>query len=335
MLVCSHLLGEVERICDSLVAIDGGRLLRADNVSAMTTRADVLAVEVSEGTDELAARLAALGLPVRPRRPAAAGPAGRRRHLRPDPGRGRRAGPAAAPARPAPAPGRRALRHRADHQEARAQPLSTERRHPRHRLPALRRPPAGPPARLRRALPARPADRVRAGPQRQGEDLPLAGRRHRGRWSPLVVDRRPGARSARAGHDLRPVRRRDELAGDLFFVAVVAPGTGLPGPARAACCRCTSPGRCAAPTTRWPSSAALVTAVWLLLGGPQLLMFLGAAFTTDRTCRGVWDEFGDLLPGPGLRRPSGAVVFASLGAAGRLADRPAGVRRRRRSSRSS
>ena len=26
--------------------------------------------------------------------------------------------------------------------------------------------------------------------------------------------------------------------------------------------------------------AALVTAVWLLLGGPQLLMFLGAAFTT-------------------------------------------------------
>jgi ABC-type multidrug transport system, ATPase component len=29
VVVCSHLLGEVERICDSLIAIDGGRLLRA------------------------------------------------------------------------------------------------------------------------------------------------------------------------------------------------------------------------------------------------------------------------------------------------------------------
>jgi ABC-2 type transport system ATP-binding protein len=65
VLVCSHLLGEVERICDSLVAIDGGRLLRSDNIAAMTTATDVLSIEVSEGTDELAARLAALDLPVR------------------------------------------------------------------------------------------------------------------------------------------------------------------------------------------------------------------------------------------------------------------------------
>jgi ABC-2 type transport system ATP-binding protein len=65
VLVCSHLLGEVERICDSLVAIDGGRLLRSDHISAMTEATDVLAVEVSEGTDELAARLVALDLPVR------------------------------------------------------------------------------------------------------------------------------------------------------------------------------------------------------------------------------------------------------------------------------
>src|ERR671914_750838 len=48
VVVCSHLLGEVERICDSLIAIDGGRLLRSDNISAMTTVTDVLAVEVSE-----------------------------------------------------------------------------------------------------------------------------------------------------------------------------------------------------------------------------------------------------------------------------------------------
>jgi ABC-2 type transport system ATP-binding protein len=64
VVVCSHLLGEVERICDSLIAIEGGRLLRADRISAMTTARDVLAVEVSEGTEELSAALTALGLPV-------------------------------------------------------------------------------------------------------------------------------------------------------------------------------------------------------------------------------------------------------------------------------
>jgi ABC-2 type transport system ATP-binding protein len=62
VVVCSHLLGEVERICDSLVAIDAGRLLRADRVSAMTEARDVLVVEVAEGSDELEARLAGLGL---------------------------------------------------------------------------------------------------------------------------------------------------------------------------------------------------------------------------------------------------------------------------------
>ena len=65
VVVCSHLLGEVERICDSLIAIEGGKLLRADRISAMTTASDVLAVEVSEGTEDLAAALVAIGLPVR------------------------------------------------------------------------------------------------------------------------------------------------------------------------------------------------------------------------------------------------------------------------------
>ena len=64
VVVCSHLLGEVERICDSLVAIDAGHLLRADRVSAMTEARDVLVVEVSEGTDELVTRLSGLGLTV-------------------------------------------------------------------------------------------------------------------------------------------------------------------------------------------------------------------------------------------------------------------------------
>ncbi|QSB14478.1 ABC transporter ATP-binding protein [Natronosporangium hydrolyticum] len=60
IVVCSHLLGEVERICDTLVAIDAGKLLRADRISAMTAGTGVLAVEVDEGTDELATALAEL-----------------------------------------------------------------------------------------------------------------------------------------------------------------------------------------------------------------------------------------------------------------------------------
>ncbi|AGL14588.1 ABC transporter ATP-binding protein [Actinoplanes sp. N902-109] len=64
VVTCSHLLGEVEQICDSLVAIEGGRLLRADRISSMTAASDVLAVEVAEGTEDLAAALVDLGLQV-------------------------------------------------------------------------------------------------------------------------------------------------------------------------------------------------------------------------------------------------------------------------------
>ena len=42
ILVASHLLGEIEQICDHLVAIDGGRLLRADSISSMTQASSVL-----------------------------------------------------------------------------------------------------------------------------------------------------------------------------------------------------------------------------------------------------------------------------------------------------
>jgi ABC-2 type transport system permease protein len=45
--------------------------------------------------------------------------------------------------------------------------------------------------------------------------------------------------------------------------------------------------------------AALVTAVWLLLGVPQFIMFLGAAFTTKTGMNGVWKELGNLIPGWG------------------------------------
>jgi ABC-2 type transport system ATP-binding protein len=57
ILVASHLLGEIEQICDNLVAIDGGRLLRADSISSVTQASAVLLVEVDEGTEQLQAEL--------------------------------------------------------------------------------------------------------------------------------------------------------------------------------------------------------------------------------------------------------------------------------------
>jgi ABC-2 type transport system ATP-binding protein len=66
VIVASHLLSEIERICDQLVAIEGGRLLRAATLSSMTRNVPWLAVEVEEGAEQLAARLEASGLTVRP-----------------------------------------------------------------------------------------------------------------------------------------------------------------------------------------------------------------------------------------------------------------------------
>jgi ABC-2 type transport system ATP-binding protein len=62
ILVASHLLGEIEQICDHLVAIDGGRLLRADSISSVTQASAVLVVEVDEGTELLLAELSRRGL---------------------------------------------------------------------------------------------------------------------------------------------------------------------------------------------------------------------------------------------------------------------------------
>jgi ABC-2 type transport system ATP-binding protein len=66
VVVCSHLLGEIERICTSLVAIDAGRLLRSASLSSMTAAQDLLMVEVDENPAPLAARLAGEGISVRP-----------------------------------------------------------------------------------------------------------------------------------------------------------------------------------------------------------------------------------------------------------------------------
>jgi ABC-2 type transport system ATP-binding protein len=65
VVVASHLLSEIERICDHLVAIEGGRLLRSASLDSMTRVLPWLAVEVDEGTEQLSAQLTARGLTVR------------------------------------------------------------------------------------------------------------------------------------------------------------------------------------------------------------------------------------------------------------------------------
>jgi ABC-2 type transport system ATP-binding protein len=62
VVVASHLLGEIERVCDFLVAIDAGRLLRAAPLGAFTERTGVLAIEVEEGAEALTAALIGQGL---------------------------------------------------------------------------------------------------------------------------------------------------------------------------------------------------------------------------------------------------------------------------------
>ncbi|MGA3057737.1 MAG: ABC transporter ATP-binding protein [Candidatus Limnocylindrales bacterium] len=65
VVVASHLLGEIEQVCTYLLAIDAGRLLRAAPISTFTQRTPVLAVEVEEGADRLAAALAGRGFKAR------------------------------------------------------------------------------------------------------------------------------------------------------------------------------------------------------------------------------------------------------------------------------
>ncbi|MER5861857.1 ABC transporter ATP-binding protein [Kitasatospora sp. NPDC002040] len=73
VLVTTHLLGELERTCDHLVVIDGGRLLRSSSTASFTEATQLIAVEVSERPDDPAfdadaavlERLTAAGLAVR------------------------------------------------------------------------------------------------------------------------------------------------------------------------------------------------------------------------------------------------------------------------------
>jgi ABC-2 type transport system ATP-binding protein len=52
VLVTTHLLGELERTCDHLVVIDGGRLLRSSATASFTAATQLLAVEVTDRPDD-------------------------------------------------------------------------------------------------------------------------------------------------------------------------------------------------------------------------------------------------------------------------------------------
>src|SRR2546428_1186290 len=64
LMLTSHLLGEIERVCDSVIAIDAGKLQYAGSVSAFTDRMPRLVVETDDEVPELAQKLRARGLEV-------------------------------------------------------------------------------------------------------------------------------------------------------------------------------------------------------------------------------------------------------------------------------
>jgi ABC-2 type transport system ATP-binding protein len=64
VVVTSHLLGELERVCREIVVIDGGRLLRHSTTASVTAQTPVVTVEVDDDPAVLLARLRDAGLTV-------------------------------------------------------------------------------------------------------------------------------------------------------------------------------------------------------------------------------------------------------------------------------
>jgi ABC-2 type transport system ATP-binding protein len=62
IVISTHLMGDVERVCDSVVALDAGRLLRTGAVSGLTEETEALEIELVEGAPALLEMLTARGL---------------------------------------------------------------------------------------------------------------------------------------------------------------------------------------------------------------------------------------------------------------------------------
>ncbi len=64
MIISSHLLSEIERICNHLVEIEDGRLVRSAPMTDLTAPTRFLAIEVDGDGDRLADRLREQGVAV-------------------------------------------------------------------------------------------------------------------------------------------------------------------------------------------------------------------------------------------------------------------------------
>jgi ABC-2 type transport system ATP-binding protein len=65
IVISTHLMGDVERVCDSVVVLDRGRLLRTGEVSGFTEETETIEVELVEGAAALAGALGRRGLHAR------------------------------------------------------------------------------------------------------------------------------------------------------------------------------------------------------------------------------------------------------------------------------
>ena len=222
IVVASHLLGEIERICDHLVAIEAWPAAARRHDHQHDPGEPGPAGRGRRGLRPAAGR----ARPARPRarryQRAVLVAARRRRHVRHRPGRGRRSRPAAQPAGAAAPPGggtvpgrqpdgdRRPLSQRGDRPSGGAAPgrpgtlASRDRGHPRHRLPPVHRAAAGPGPDRPRPVLAQPAFGVRHRARRQGQDR--AGDRLRGHVPARDRQRGRGGQRQRPPRPLRHLR---------------------------------------------------------------------------------------------------------------------------------
>lgn len=63
IIMSSHLLSEIERVCERLIVIEDGRLVRASTIADLTEVTSLVRIEVESGAERLAARLTERGLP--------------------------------------------------------------------------------------------------------------------------------------------------------------------------------------------------------------------------------------------------------------------------------
>ena len=62
IMLSSHLMGDVESVCDRIIVLDGGRVTEQGDVSRFTRETETLYIDVDDYRDELAAALASRGI---------------------------------------------------------------------------------------------------------------------------------------------------------------------------------------------------------------------------------------------------------------------------------